>query len=70
MDPKAIFLGEQGTSNREHGITFVGDDVFTVKCREMKIQFFTAESSNSEIKQNTFPHVFNVREDSAEQLKL
>ncbi|GAA6194555.1 hypothetical protein NBRC116597_44780 [Phaeobacter sp. NW0010-22] len=70
MDQSAFFLGEQETSNHEHVVTFVGDDVFAVKCRDMKIQFFTAESCFSEIKRHTFPQVFNVREDSTERLKL
>ncbi len=70
VDQSAFFLGEQETSNREHVVTFVGDDVFAVKWRDIKVHFFTAESSFSEIKRHTFPQVFNVREDPAEQFEL
>lgn len=70
VDQSAFFLGEQEASNREHVVTFVGDDVFAVKWRDIKVHFFTAESTFSEIKQNTFPQVYNIKEDPAEQFEL
>lgn len=70
IDQSAFFLGHQQASNREHLVTFVGDDVFAVKWRDMKVHFFTAESTFSEIKQHTFPQVYNIKEDPAEQFEL
>ncbi|WP_294225750.1 arylsulfatase [uncultured Shimia sp.] len=70
IDQSAFFLGEQTTSNREHVVTFVGDNVFAVKWRDMKVHFFTAESTFAEIKQHTFPQVYNIKEDPAEQFEL
>ncbi len=70
VDQSAFFLGELEASNREHVVTFVGDDIFAVKWRDIKVHFFTAESTFSEIKQNTFPQVYNIKEDPAEQFEL
>ena len=36
----------------------------------MKVHFLTAESTFSEIKQHTFPQVYNIKEDQAEQFEL
>ncbi|NIZ61942.1 arylsulfatase [Sedimentitalea sp. CY04] len=70
IDQSAFLLGDQETSNREHIITFVGDDVFAVKWRDLKVHFYTAEATFAEIKKHTFPHVYNVTEDPAEQFEL
>ncbi|MVO16350.1 sulfatase-like hydrolase/transferase [Parasedimentitalea huanghaiensis] len=70
IDQSAFILGEQEVSNREHIVTFVGDDVFAVKWRDLKVHFFTAEASFSEIKKHTFPQVYNIKEDPSEQFEL
>ena len=70
VDQSAFLLGEQATSNREHVVTFVGDDVFAVKWRNIKLHFYTAESTFSEVKRHTFPQVYNITEDPAEQFEL
>lgn len=70
VDQSSFFLGEQEKSNREHIVTFVGDDVFAVKWRDLKVHFFTAEATFSEIKKNTFPQIYNIKEDPAEQFEL
>lgn len=70
IDQSAFLLGEQETSNREHVVTFVGDDVFAVKWRDLKVHFLTAEATFAEIRKPTFPQVYNVKEDPAEQFEL
>ena len=70
VDQSAFLLGKKETSNREHVVTFVGDDVFAIKWRDIKVHFFTAEATFSEIKRHTFPHVYNIKEDPAEEFEL
>ena len=70
VDQSSFLLGKQAKSNREHVVTFVGDDVFAVKWRDLKVHFFTAEATFSEIKRTTFPQVYNIKEDPAEQFEL
>jgi arylsulfatase A-like enzyme len=70
VDQSAFLLGVQDKSNREHVVTFVGDDVFAVKWRDLKVHFFTAEATFSEVKKSTFPQVYNIKEDPAEQFEL
>jgi arylsulfatase len=70
VDQSAFLLGKQAKSNREHVVTFVGDSVFAVKWRNLKVHFFTAEATFSEIKRTTFPQVYNIKEDPAEQFEL
>jgi arylsulfatase A-like enzyme len=70
LDQSAFLLGEEETSAREHVVTYVGDRVFSVKWRNMKIHFMTAESTFSEIKFHTFPQVYDIKEDPAESFEL
>lgn len=70
IDQSAFILGEQEHSSRDHVVTFVGDEIFAVKWRDLKVHFFTAESTFSEIKRHTFPQVYNIKEDPAEQFEL
>jgi arylsulfatase len=70
LDQSAFLLGAQDNSNREYVVTYVGDSVFAVKWRDMKVHFFTAEATFSEIKRHTFPQVYNIKEDPAEQFEL
>ncbi len=70
VDQSAFLLGEQEMSAREHVVTYVGDRVFSVKWRNMKVHFLTAESTFSEIKIHTFPQVYDIKEDPAESFEL
>ena len=70
IDQSAFLLGEQEHSNRDHVVTFIGDEIFAVKWRDLKVHFATAESTFSEIKRHTFPQVYNIKEDPAEQFEL
>ena len=70
MDQSALLLGKQATSARQHVVTYVGDRVFSVKWRNMKVHFLTAESTFSEIKVHTFPQVYDIKEDPAESFEL
>jgi arylsulfatase A-like enzyme len=65
-----FLLGKQPKSNREHVVTYVGDTVFAVKWRDLKVHFAASESTHSVIQRYTFPQVFNVREDPAESYEL
>jgi arylsulfatase A-like enzyme len=70
VDQSAFLLGEQEKSAREHVVTYVGDRVFAVKWRNMKIHFVSAESTFAEIKFHTFPQVYDIKEDPAESFEL
>lgn len=70
IDQSPFLLGKQQKSNREHVITYVGDRVFAVKWRDMKVHFLTAEGTHSTIQTYTFPQVFNIREDPNESYEL
>ena len=70
MDQSAFLLGKQATSVREHVVTYVGDRVFSVKWRNMKVHFLTAESTFSEIKFHTFPQVYDIKNDPDEKKEL
>jgi len=63
-------LGEQDKSNREYVVTYVGDTVFAVKWRDLKVHFATAESTHSVVQTYTFPQVFNIKEDPKESYEL
>ena len=65
-----FILGEKEESNREHIVTYVGDRVFAVKWRSMKVHFFTAEGTFSPITEHTFPQVFDVKNDPGETREL
>ena len=70
MDQAAFLLGEQDKSNREYVVTYVGDTVFAVKWRDLKVHFATAESTHSVVQTYTFPQVFNIKEDPRERYEL
>lgn len=70
IDQSLFLLGKREKSSRDYVITYVGDRVFAVKWRDIKVHFFTAEGTHSVIQSYTFPQVFNVREDPSESYEL
>ena len=54
VDQSDFILGKK-KSNREYVVTYVGDTVFAVKWRTMKIHFAAAEGTHSVIQTYTFP---------------
>ena len=65
-----FLLGRQQTSNREYVVTYVGDRVFAVKWRSLKVHFFTAESTFAPIVEHTFPQVYDIKNDPDEKNEL
>lgn len=65
-----FILGKQVNSDREYVVTYVGDRVFSVKWRSMKVHFFTAEGTFSPIVEHTFPKVFDIKSDPGETREL
>ena len=66
-----FLLGKQEKSNREYVVTFVGTDVWSVKWRNMKIHFKTAEGTHDRIVDGyTFPQVYDIKNDPAENYEL
>jgi len=49
IDQKDFLLGKQKKSNREFAVTYVGDKVFAVKWRDMKVHFAAVRSLNFSI---------------------
>lgn len=70
IDQSKFILGEQEKSNREYVITYVGNDVFSVKWRTLKVHFFTAEGTFSPIVTPTFPKVYDIKNDPGETREL
>jgi arylsulfatase len=70
VDQSSFLLGQQQSSNREHVVTYVGDTVFAVKWRNLKLHFATAEGTHSTIQTYTFPQVFDIKEDPKESFEL
>ncbi len=70
IDQSAFILGYQDQSNREFVITYVGDDVFSVKWRSIKVHFFTAEGTFSPIIESTFPKMYDIKNDPGETREL
>ena len=70
IDQSDFILGEQEKSNREHIVTYVGNNVFSVKWRTLKVHFFTAEGTFSPIVQPTFQEVYDIRNDPGETREL
>lgn len=70
IDQSAFLLGQQERSNREHVVVFVGDDLFAVKWRNMKVHFATAEGTHAIVQKYTFPQVFDIKEDVKESYEL
>ena len=69
-DQSQFVLGKQETSNRDHILYFVGDDLFTVKWRSFKIHLKTTETLWSPVHTYTFPPVYDVRNDPGEENEL
>ncbi|MFT5200624.1 MAG: arylsulfatase A-like enzyme [Planctomycetota bacterium] len=65
-----FLLGQQEKSNREFVVTYVGDTVFAVKWRNMKVHFATFEGTHSILRKYTFPQVFDIAEDPKESFEL
>ena len=65
-----FLLGKQDKSNREYVVTYVGDRVFSVKWRSLKVHFYTAESTFSPIVEHTFPQVYDIKNDPDEKREL
>ena len=71
INQKDFLLGKQKMSNREYVVTYVGDTVYAVKWRNMKIHFVTTEATHSRVTQGyTFPQVFDIKEDVKESYEL
>jgi len=70
IDQSDFLLGEQAKSDREHVVTFIGDKVFAVKWRNMKVHFAASEGTHSVIQEYTFPQVFDIKEDLKESYEL
>lgn len=51
-------------------MTYVGDTVFAVKWRNLKVHFATAEGTHSFVQKYTFPQVFDIKEDPKESFEL
>ena len=65
-----FLLGKREKSNREFVVAYVGDTVFAVKWRNMKVHFVTTEATHSVIQSHTFPLVFDLEEDPKEASEL
>jgi arylsulfatase A-like enzyme len=70
IDQSDFLLGNKETSNREHIVTYVGDRVFAVKWRTLKVHFYTAEGTFAPIVEHTFPQVFDIKNDPGETREL
>ena len=70
IDQSDFLLGKKDKSDREFIVTYVGDRVFSVKWRTMKVHFFTAEGTFSPIVEHTFPQVFDIKNDPGETREL
>jgi len=71
VNQKDFILGKQEKSNRDHFIVFVGDDLFAIKWRNMKVHFMATESTHSAaITKFTFPQVFDIKNDPKEAYEL
>jgi arylsulfatase len=70
VDQSAFLLGLQDKSAREHVVVYIGDAVFAVKWRNMKVHFATAEGTHAYIQRYTFPQVFDIKEDPKESFEL
>jgi arylsulfatase len=70
INQKDFLLGKREKSAREHVVTYVGDKVFAVKWRNMKVHFAASEGTHSVIQTYTFPQVFDIKEDPKESYEL
>ena len=65
-----FILGRQEKSARDHVVTYVGDRVFAVKWRTLKVHFFASEGTHSVVQSYTFPQVYDIKEDPGELFEL
>ena len=70
IDQSAFLLGDQETSNREHVLVYIGDELFSVKWRSFKIHLKTAETLWAPIQTHQFPPVYDVANDPGEDNNL
>ena len=70
VDQSDFLLGDKDTSNREYIVTYVGNRVFAVKWRTLKVHFYTAEGTFAPIVEHTFPQVFDIKNDPGETREL
>jgi len=70
VDQSEFLKGEQAESNREHVVTYVGDKVFAVKWRDLKVHFAASEGTHSVVQTYTFPQLFDIKEDPKESYEL
>ncbi|MFT5707408.1 MAG: arylsulfatase A-like enzyme [Oceanospirillaceae bacterium] len=70
INQKDFILGKQEKSNRDHFIVFVGDELFAVKWRNIKMHFAASESTHSTVTKFTFPQVFDIKNDPKEAYEL
>jgi arylsulfatase A-like enzyme len=70
VDQTNFLLGKQDESNREFVVTFVGDDIYAVKWRNLKIHFMTSEGTHAVTQKYTFPQVYDIKNDPSEQYEL
>lgn len=70
IDQSDFILGKKVNSNREYVITYVGNEIFSVKWRNFKLHFYTAEGTFSPIVKWTFPRVYDIKSDPGETREL
>ena len=70
INQKDFLLGKQQKSNRESFVTFVGNDMYTVKWRNMKVHFMTSAGTHAVVQKYTFPQVYDIKNDPAEMYEL
>ncbi len=70
IDQSDFIMGKQEKSNREHVVTYVGDTLYAVKWRNMKVHFAATEGTHSVVQTYTFPQVFDIKEDPKESYEL
>ncbi len=70
IDQSDFILGTQKGSNRDFLITYVGDEIFSVKWNYIKIHFYTQEGTFSPNVKPQFPQMYDLREDPGEQRDL
>jgi arylsulfatase A-like enzyme len=70
VNQSGFLLGKQERSSRDYVVTYVGNTVFAVKWRNMKVHFATAEGTHAYVQEYTFPQVFDIKEDPKESFEL
>jgi arylsulfatase A-like enzyme len=70
VDQSDFILGKKEQSNREYVVTYVGDTIFAVKWRSLKVHFAASEGTHSLVQTYTFPQVFDIKEDVKESYEL